>query len=298
MVNEGSMTVADVPNIMRHKMVFQVFSDLPMISAPAYVSVLPAQTASFPLTVHTTRRGVTKGVVMFVYDADHIAATGLDQPHDSDSDDEDTNPLTCLLSPKNSKQLPHLSASQSFKRPCRLWYSVEVRAIPGPAEKQLEMTAAVQASLTMELLIKNPLNVPLDLDVVIDNDDLHGNPTISLEPNQSLVYQVVYMPVAVGKSRGSVIFQSDSVGEFWYELSLTAPPPIPVYLPAMQCTLGGFCETVIQLHNVHSTEVSYQVSCSNTNNFSLGCSSEVMLQIYKLTLLILYLYRIYIRFIP
>ena len=35
-----------------------------------------------------------------------------------------------------------------------------------------------------------------------------------------------------------VIFQNKSVGEFWYDIALTATTPPPRELPLMQCPLG------------------------------------------------------------
>ena len=41
-------------------------------------------------------------------------------------------------------------------------------------------------------------------------------------PQQVSTYELIYMPVKVGKDKGSIAFVSNKLGEIWYELNLTA----------------------------------------------------------------------------
>ena len=75
-------------------------------------------------------------------------------------------------------------------------------------------------------------------------------------------------------SVSSLIFQNETVGEFWYTLSLTAEPPSPAVLPHMDCELGKWSRQFITLSNPTEETLELSPSCSNTNNFTLEVEGE------------------------
>lgn len=55
---------------------------------------------------------------------------------------------------------------------------------------------------TMELLLKNPLEKDLCMEVVINgSDDLHGDSKICIPPSESIVYQLNFEPTIIGQSK-------------------------------------------------------------------------------------------------
>jgi len=282
-VNEPTMKVLTVANKMPYKMVFQTFSDLDSITGPPFITVLPQQTASVPFNILTQRRGVQDGVVCFVYDANFVREMGLDRVYDIDSDDDeeggknttkeshlsqDSNNAPPLISTECSS-LQHINQSTQFRRPYKIWYSLRINSIPTEPIKCLEVQAYVFSSASIELLLKNPQNEELHLDVIIDGFHLYGEASVAVKPFSSTVYQLQYNPIVTGKSKASVIFQSDSCTEFWYDMVLIAENPLPKQLPIMQCPLGKSCYQGIPLVNPSVDDVTYDITCSNPNNFQL-----------------------------
>ncbi|XP_058874974.1 cilia- and flagella-associated protein 47-like, partial [Acipenser ruthenus] len=66
-----------------------------------------------------------------------------------------------------------------------------------------------------------------------------------------------------------VIFQSDVVGEFWYELELIAEKPVATTLPELQCELGKWTREFIPLVNPTDETLKLETVNSNPSNFSL-----------------------------
>jgi len=46
------------------------------------------------------------------------------------------------------------------------------------------------------------------------------------------------MPLKVGKSKGSIAFVSERIGEIWYELNLVCEDSGAIRLPMLKCELG------------------------------------------------------------
>ncbi|XP_057307230.1 cilia and flagella-associated protein 47-like isoform X2 [Hydractinia symbiolongicarpus] len=279
-VNEATMKVVEIKNGLNHKMVFQTFSDLDMLTGPAFITVLPNQTIHVPITVLTKKRGIMEGMVMFVYDAEFVEQMGLGRTIDEDSDDDADDDLSSNQLPSNtlisteSSRFAELSESDHFKKPYRVWYSFLINSMPSSPEKRIEVKAPVRSTTTVELLLKNPLEVDLLLDVTIDGAEIYGEACVTISPLSSMLYQLEFAPTVVGHTKASVIFHGPSLVEFWYELQLVAEQSLPQTLPTMQCSLGKSCSQLLSLHNPTVEPVIYSVACSNTNNFSLENVSD------------------------
>jgi hypothetical protein len=98
---------------------------------------------------------------------------------------------------------------------------------------------------------------------------LEGANKIEIEPNHSLKYELQFKPKQVGKFKGSLIFYSEDIGEFWYELRLTAIDPLPIELEPVEAEVGKYVTKTIQLSNPLNETVLFRVLLSNTKNFSL-----------------------------
>ena len=49
---------------------------------------------------------------------------------------------------------------------------------------------------------------------------------------------IIYSPLKIGCTEGSVVLDSEATGEFWYKVIAKALPLPPVSLPTIDCRLG------------------------------------------------------------
>lgn len=59
------------------------------------------------------------------------------------------------------------------------------------------------------------------------------------------------------------------LGEFWYEVSMTAEPAPLIQLPQLSCELGTLASHTVTLDNPLDKTVQLTCSCSNARNFSV-----------------------------
>ena len=78
-VNEPTLKMFELKNILPYKVVFQAFSDLNIVTGPLFIPLLSKQTAQIPIRVLALKRGCTEGVIFFVYDADVVTNMGLNR---------------------------------------------------------------------------------------------------------------------------------------------------------------------------------------------------------------------------
>lgn len=74
-------------------------------------------------------------------------------------------------------------------------------------------------------------------------------------------------------------FYHEAIGEFWYELVLTADKPSPTSLPHMECELGRWVRQHITLTNPTNQHLSLIPTVSNTNNFVLERDDDQPIQL-------------------
>jgi hypothetical protein len=70
--------------------------------------------------------------------------------------------------------------------------------------------------------LANPLERVVNYDVVITGDGLSGESGLIVPSGETARYDLYFLPLKVGKWRGSVAFISEHLGEVWYELALAA----------------------------------------------------------------------------
>jgi len=68
--------------------------------------------------------------------------------------------------------------------------------------------------------LANPLEKAVVYEAVLTGDGLQGESTFVIPPNENFKYDVYFMPLRVGKWKGSVAFINEELGEVWYELNL------------------------------------------------------------------------------
>ncbi|KAM4602134.1 cilia and flagella-associated protein 47-like [Polymixia lowei] len=194
-----------VPNYSQHKLTLQAASDLSVVSGPPFLEIKPGHSVPYTLGASPWKRGKHSGCVSFV------AIDDFQEP------DKDTGDV-----------------SRHFE----VYFSVELICEPAAPVKVIDVQCAVQSSVAIEIPVSNPHGEPLTLDVFLRGEDLSGASVLSVPRRGTLAYKATFSPAKVGKTSGSVVFQSETVAEFWYQLELYAVPPPVTTLPQAHCPLG------------------------------------------------------------
>ena len=103
---------------------------------------------------------------------------------------------------ENNSKFTDISESKNFKKPYRLWYSFTINSLPNQAIQTMELTSTINLSSTIEILLKNPLHEELTLNVILEGEEVYGEPAVSIPPLSTLLYQVTYSPTSAGDFKG------------------------------------------------------------------------------------------------
>ncbi|KAK1930268.1 Cilia- and flagella-associated protein 47 [Phytophthora citrophthora] len=157
-----------------------------------------------------------------------------------------------------------------------LWYTVEASVSPPEPETTLEMKAPVRGAVGIEIGLNNPLDTETVFNVELRGRGLLGPTTFTLEARQSGVYELVYSPLLLtgNGEEGAILFSSDAVGQFWYQLTLIAEPAPAHDLDDMSCAVGDVCTQPLWLQNPSDQELQLQYRVTNTRNFSIKGSNN------------------------
>ncbi|CEG49593.1 uncharacterized protein PHALS_07349 [Plasmopara halstedii] len=150
-----------------------------------------------------------------------------------------------------------------------LWYTIEATVSPPEPETTLEMHTIVREAIGVEIKIFNPLETITIFQVKLQGHGLIGSATLTLEPHETKVYELLYSPLVVTMEEGAIMFSNDNVGEFWYRLDLVANEAKAQQVDEMVCAVGEACSQLLSLENPSNHELHLQYHISNTRNFSI-----------------------------
>eukprot|EP00898_Chlorokybus_atmophyticus_P004603 jgi/Chlat1/5143/Chrsp33S08970 len=141
-----------------------------------------------------------------------------------------------------------------------VWFAIEVRAAPPPAEDVVVARTAVRSPVTLEIHVNNPVDHPVTFEVVLQAREaghgLVGPKKLQLEAREMRAYEFAYLPLRPGEEEGAVHFFSDSVGEYWYRLELAADAAPPTH-------------HAVTFNNPLDVQVALRSASSNPRNFTL-----------------------------
>uniref|UniRef100_UPI0037E78C74 cilia and flagella-associated protein 47-like n=1 Tax=Semicossyphus pulcher TaxID=241346 RepID=UPI0037E78C74 len=230
----------DVPNYSQKKQTLTVVTDLSVISGTPSLEIKPGHNAPYTLAVFPWKRGKQTGCVSFV--------------ENDGMQEGDCHPGNTLGRYK-------------------VHFSLEIICEPAAPIKVIDVNCAAQSSVAIEIPVSNPLGELLILDVYLEGDDLSGANRASVPPRETLTYKATFSPGRVGKRRGSLSFQSELVGEFWYQLELYALPPPVITLPQACCQLGKWTRQTVPVVNPTAETLKIIVANSNPRNYTLETDS-------------------------
>jgi len=151
-----------------------------------------------------------------------------------------------------------------------LWYTVEIRASPPPAERTIEVEAAVRTAAQLEIEVSNPLDTEVEFEVELEGEGLLGESRLIVAPKEAGKYLLVFAPLVAGVASGAVSFLNPSVGEFWYKLLLKGTQPVPEELPLLECELGKSAEHLVTVENPLGDPIALRAQVSNARNWLVG----------------------------
>ncbi|KAM9388279.1 cilia- and flagella-associated protein 47 [Phaethornis superciliosus] len=268
-VRKVTQKIIMVPNYTKNKLTYKVFSDLSMVGGAPVLTVESNHTVAYTLSVSPWRRGIFEGVISFV-------AQDEDQQQsqqNSSADKTDGEQALEKLSTETPQTVDATNMGGSSSN-CKVWFSLEIKSMPAAPERKIDVKCRALDTIGIHIPITNPSDEILHLSVVLDNQSLYGQKSLTLGPKEKILYQVRYSPAVVGTSDGSIIFLSEMVGEFWYALELIVEKPWTTRLPEIACELGKWAPLYIPLSNPTHETLELEIVNSNPSNFSTEIDPE------------------------
>lgn len=100
-------------------------------------------------------------------------------------------------------------------------------------------------------------------------EGLIGDSSFALEPRSTGTYNLIFSPLVAGEFTGTVGFLNEKVGEFWYDLNLSAEENPVVNLDLLECELGKVASHAVTLENPTGQELYLEFRNSNPTNFEI-----------------------------
>ena len=150
-----------------------------------------------------------------------------------------------------------------------MWWTVEVRTDSPKPSQTIDLRAFIRKAASAEMSLSNPLNEPITFEVFYQGEGLIGDPSFSLEPKSVGTYNLIFSPLAAGITTGNIGFLNEKVGEFWYDLDLTAEENPISNLTMLECELGKHASHWIELENPTGKELFLDYRNSNPTNFEI-----------------------------
>jgi len=168
-----------------------------------------------------------------------------------------------------------MSGSITFKDPTSdnlIWYTVTVEVTSPVAESTISVEADVRKAVSVEIALDNPTNETLEFQVSISGEGLLGDSNFFLAPNtqQASPYELIFSPLNVGNFNGSITFQNDSVGEFWYKLELLAHPASPIPIDTIECMVGSSRGILVPIENPLAQAVVMTTKSCDPRHFNIN----------------------------
>ena len=157
-----------------------------------------------------------------------------------------------------------------------VWYTVEIVAGAADHEGSLEASAELRSVMRVPVELKNPERDPVVFSVKYKGHGVSGPETCRVEGGSSASYELVFAPLKEGVHGGELVFSSEVLGEYSYELSLTGVAPPASELERVACEVGKSVASYVTLRSPLRTGVQLSVSNSNPRNFKVSPENVVL----------------------
>ncbi|KAJ3144304.1 Cilia- and flagella-associated protein 47 [Geranomyces variabilis] len=151
-----------------------------------------------------------------------------------------------------------------------IWYLLSLQVHPPAAEETIPVETTVRQPILLDIPLHNPLDKDVNFVAQIVGSGLSGENQLSIPAKSEKVYCLTFHPMLKMQGTGTIKFYSEDVGEFWYNLSLSAKEGPPMELAPMLCPLGKSCSCIVPLRNPLDRPVTLSVVLSNASEFQLA----------------------------
>ncbi|XP_075708861.1 cilia- and flagella-associated protein 47 isoform X2 [Rhinoderma darwinii] len=257
-VRQITQKVLMVPNYTNDRLTFKVVSDIPIIGGSQTLTVKAGTSSPYTLSVSPWKRGLFQGVISFV-------AEDREQQYQCGNTPVSTDGTEAVQI--EEIQIANARIAGRKSAPYKIWFSVEIYSVPAPPERTIDVTCSVLKTVGINIPITNPTMDVLHFHVLLNGGGITGDDVFSLQARKTFSYVAKFSPTKTGISTGSVIFQCNAFGEFWYNLVLTSKRPDSITIPEVFCELGKWTRLSIPL--VNSTQETFELHAviSNPEDF-------------------------------
>ncbi|XP_063809558.1 cilia- and flagella-associated protein 47 isoform X2 [Pseudophryne corroboree] len=253
-VRQITEKVLMVPNYTNNRLTFKVVSDIPFVGGPQTLTVKPGTSSPYTLSLSPLKRGVFQGVISFVVEGEQEQFQCSIPPGSTDGIE---------AAELDGFQTADVGTADIKSAPFKIWFSVQIKSEAAPPERTIDVSCPVLKSVGINIPITNPTKDILHFHVLVNGAGISGDESFSLQPRETFPYVARFSPTKTGISNGSVIFQCDVFGEFWYDLQLTSEKPAAVTISEVRCELGKWARHFIPLTN--PTMETYELHTINSD---------------------------------
>ncbi|CAH1188542.1 unnamed protein product [Phyllotreta striolata] len=144
-----------------------------------------------------------------------------------------------------------------------MFYEIVVRVMPSDPMEVVQLTTCVRNPIKTEIVLHNPINLPVLFHITTACPDLHFKNTISMEPYTKQSLAVTFCPVRAGVFTTSIDARCEELGSFSYEFDLTAnQPEIEKWLKFV-VELGGREYVTSDIKNAFNTTMEVHFKCDH-----------------------------------
>lgn len=94
-----------------------------------------------------------------------------------------------------------------------VWYTVLLKTDRPKCEKTIDLNTYVRKSVVFDIELANPLRERITFEIAIEGEGLHGANSFTLEPKQSGIYELAFLPLKAFKGKGSIAFMQEQLGK-------------------------------------------------------------------------------------
>ena len=159
-----------------------------------------------------------------------------------------------------------------------IWYILEVNVESPNPEEIIRVSTRSRQSITVKIPVNNPSNDhDVEFEVIYHENDFFGDKVVSVKPNETFIYELVFSPLNPMKRTSYISFINDTKGEFVYELDITVDPPALSIVAPFSTPIGKFSTTNIIIENPLDKAVVFKVENQNPKNFQIKCEPVLVL---------------------
>jgi len=159
------------------------------------------------------------------------------------------------------------------------WFTVQLQIDRSPPQQKYVLSTEIRKPVVLDIALKNKEKEPMSFTVNVDGEGLQGASEFTIAPLSDKVYELMFLPLSVGRFLGSLSFGNVTVGEIWYELDLEAKEAAPKTLTQFQAEIGKHQDQEVFVENPSSSDVKMKFSSSNFQNFQV-LAKEVAIKSY------------------